>query len=127
MAAPAADRQLRQYNLNAQPGPTTPQSSKDSLKKADKAIKVVEKVPGGAGPIQKGMFDGWWSWMVDTASKSDQALGGEPPRQDYTVISLPAPTTWPLGQPNGSIPPERAAALNAGNAPLVNGVGNGQA
>lgn len=125
--APAGGSQLKQWNENVSPGPTTPPSSKDSLNKADKAINKVKKLPGGAGPIHQGIFDGWWDWVKDTVGKTDQNLGGDPPRQDYTVISVPVSTTWPTVQPGGSIPAERATALNAVSDALVNVAAYGQA
>jgi hypothetical protein len=113
-------KQLKQFNLNAQQGSTIPPDSKESLDKADKSWKAVSKVPGGAGKIQQGILDAWWSWAKDSASKISQSLGFDPPRQDYTTPTMPVWHTFAPVQPDPNIPPERAAALNAVSDALSN-------
>ncbi len=110
---PQAGRQLKQFNANPKQGPTLPQSSKDSLNKADKSIKVVKKLAPRGTNLQMGMFDGWWGWAKDTTEKIDQSLGGDPPRQDYNVSTLPVWYRWPHTPPDASISIARANALNA--------------
>jgi hypothetical protein len=104
-----------------------PQSSKDSLNKADNSIKKVEKLAPRGTNIQMGIFDRWWEWAKDTTKKIDQALGGDPPRQDYTVSTLPVWHRWPHTQPDINISSARANALNAASDALADVVAYGTA
>ena len=117
---PQAGRQLKQFNANPQQGPTLPPNSKDSLDKADKAWKEVEKLSPRGTNIQKGLLDQWWGWVKDTSKKISQSLGFDPPRQDYNVSTLPVWYRWPHVQPDGvNISAARAAALNAASDALA--------
>jgi hypothetical protein len=124
---PEAGRQLKQFNFNPEQGPTMPQSSKDSLNKADNSLKKVEKLAPRGTNIQMGIFDRWWEWAKDSAKKIDQALGGDPPRQDYNVSTLPVWHRWPHTQPDLNISSARAAALNAASDALADVVAYGTA
>ncbi len=119
LSRPQAGRQLKQFNFNPEQGPTLPPSSKDSLNKADKSLNKVEKLSPTGTNIQIGIFDRWWKWAKDTAEKIDKSLGGDPPRQDYNVSTLPIWYRWPHTQPDANITPARAAALNAASDALA--------
>ena len=124
---PEAGRQLKQFNINPQQGPTMPQSSKDSLNKADNSIKKVEKLSPRGTNIQMGIFDRWWEWVKDTTKKIDKSLGGDPPRQDYNVPTVPVWYRWPHTQPDTNISAARATALNAASDALADVVAYGTA
>jgi hypothetical protein len=96
-----------------------PQSSKDSLNKADKALKPVKKLAPTGTNIQIGIFDEWWGWVKDTTEKIDKALGGDPPRQDYNVATVPIWYRWPHTSPDATISITRANALNAASDALA--------
>ncbi len=116
---PQAGSQLKQFNANPYQGPTMPQSSKDSLNKADKSIKKVKKLAPTGTNIQMGIFDRWWGWVKDTTEKIDKSLGGDPPRQDYNVATVPIWYRWPHTSPDATISITRANALNAASDALA--------
>jgi hypothetical protein len=124
---PQAGRQLKQFNANPEQGPTMTPNDKDSLDKADKAFKKVEKLSPRGTNIQQGIIDRWWGWAKDSAKKISQSLGGDPPRQDYNVSTLPIWHRWPHVQSDANISPARAAALNAASDALANVVAYGTA
>ena len=105
---PQGGSQLRQFNINPEQGPSMTPNDKDSLDKADKAFKKVEKLSPRGTNIQQGIIDKWWGWTKDTAKKISQALGGDPPRQDYNVSTLPVWHRWPHTQPDANISAARA-------------------
>ena len=92
-----------QRNLNVYPGPLGPPNEKDSLKKADNAFKLVSKLPAGPTQIHKGIISRWWGWMKQTASDISKNLGGDPPRQDYTIIATPVRMALPPVQADGQL------------------------
>jgi hypothetical protein len=104
---------LKQFNMNVQQGSASPPNSKDSLNKADKAFKAVNKIPAGPTQIQKAMVGGWWGAVKDAATKISQSLGFDPPRQDYKTVTFPVRHPFPPVQPGGAISADRAAAFNA--------------
>jgi hypothetical protein len=116
----AGGRQLKQFNWNANQGPPLPSNSKDSLNKADKAFKAVNKLPAGPTQVQKAIVGGWWGWVKDKASKISQALGFDPPRQDYTTVTQPVFLSFPPVQPGLNVSAARAAAINAVSTALLN-------
>jgi hypothetical protein len=124
-AGPGGGRQQR--NLNTYPGPTSPPSDKDALKKADEAWNLVNKLPVRGVPIQKAITNSWWDKVKKAAEDISKALGGDPPRQDYQQITLPNFVTWPAVQPGGGISQARADALNAASDDLANVVAYGRA
>jgi hypothetical protein len=124
---PLAGRQLKQFNFNPEQGPTMTPNDKESLDKADKSFKLVEKFSPRGTNIQLGIIDRWWNWTKDTAKKISQALGGDPPRQDYNVSTLPVWYRWPHTQPDANISPTRAAAMNAASDALADVVAYGTA
>jgi hypothetical protein len=116
----AGGRQLKQFNWNANSGSPLSSNSKDSLNKADKAFKAVNKLPAGPTQIQKAIVGSWWDWVKETASKISQALGFDPPRQDYTTVTQPVFLSFPPVQPGPNVSAARAAALNAVSTALLN-------
>jgi hypothetical protein len=124
---PEAGRQLKQFNFNPEQGPTMTPSDKDSLDKADKAFNKVKKLSPRGTNIQQGIISKWWGWVKDSAKKISQNLGGDPPRQDYNVSTLPVWHRWPHTQPDTNISPARAAAMNAASDALADVVAYGTA
>jgi hypothetical protein len=116
---PQSGQQLKQFNANPQQGPTIPPDGKETLDKADKAFKKVEKLSPRGTNIQQGIIDQWWGWAKDTSKKISQSLGFDPPRQDYNVSTLPVWYRWPHVQPGGNISSARADALNAASDALA--------
>ena len=112
-------RQLKQFNLNAKPGPMARPSDKDVLNKADKSFNAVSKLTPKPLKIQKAIIGGWWDWAKDSAKKIAQNLGGDPPRQDYNQTTLPVWHPWPPVQSGGGVSLARAAAMNATSAALA--------
>jgi len=124
---PQGSSQLRQFNINPEQGPTMTPNDKDSLDKADKAFKKVEKLSPRGTNIQQGIIDKWWGWTKDTAKKISQSLGGDPPRQDYNVPTVPVWYRWPHTQSDMNISSARADALNAASDALADVVAYGTA
>jgi hypothetical protein len=112
-------RQLKQFNLNSKSGPPSPPQSKPPLDKADKSFNKISKFPSGPTQVQKAVVGGWWNWVKKTASKISKSLGGDPPRQDYAMVTLPVHLSYPPVQPGGSVSAARAAALNAVSSTLL--------
>jgi hypothetical protein len=110
---------MKQFNWNANPGPSMPPKSKESLDKADKAFRQVNRLPAGPTQVQKGMVGGWWNMVKEAARKISQALGFDPPRQDYTTVTMPVQLSFPNVSPGPNISATRAAALNAVSAALL--------
>lgn len=119
MGLQAGGRQLKQFNYNANAGPMGSPSDKDSLAKADQSFNFVSKLTPKPLKIQKAIVGGWWNWAKDTASKASQALGFDPPRQDYDQTTLPVWHTWPPVQANVDVSVARAAAMNAVSSALA--------
>lgn len=119
----------QQYNLTSLPGSMSPSNDKAILDRADKSWNTVEKMAPRGVKVQKGILDLWWGWAKDTTKKISQALGFDPPRQDYDQFTEPVWHTWPAVQPDVNISPARAAALNAVSAALadVNAYGSAAA
>lgn len=116
----AGGRRLKQFNWNANSGTPMSSNSKDSLNKADKAFRAVNKLPAGPTQIQKAIIGRWWDWLKKTASKVSQQLGFDPPRQDYRTVTLPVHLSFADVQPGPNVSPARAAAINAVSAALLN-------
>lgn len=109
----------QQLNLNSQPGSASPPSDKDALDRADKSWNTVSKFSPRGVKVQKGILDVWWGAAKDAAKKISQALGFDPPRQDYDQFTEPVWHTWPAVQPDADISPARAAAINAASTALA--------
>jgi len=118
-----------QRNLSIYGGPMNSPSGKETLERADKAFGVVSKTPGAKQLfIQKGILSRWWQWVKDTTKKISRELGGDPPRQDYTVIAVPNKPSVPPLQPNPpDISADRAAALNAVTDAMLDVIAYGRA
>jgi hypothetical protein len=120
----------RRRNVKVYPGPMGSPKEKESLDKADKAFKVVNRFGGRAGrhlAIQRGLIAGWWQWTSDTARKISQGLGFDPPRQDYRILAMPERRTLPPTLPDATVSPARAAALNAITDLLLDAIAFGEA
>ncbi|MDP2706337.1 MAG: Ig-like domain-containing protein, partial [Burkholderiales bacterium] len=115
----AGGRQLKQFNLNSKAGPMGTPNDKAILDKADKSWDKVSKLTPKPLKIQKAILGGWWDWAKDSAKKISEALGGDPPRQDYNQATLPVWHTWPPVQSDANVSVRRAAALNAVSAALA--------
>lgn len=117
-----------QRNLNVYGGGLGDKNEKDSLNKADKAFKLVSKVPSGPTQVQKWLLGRWWDWVKDTASDISKNLGGDPPRLDYKIIALPdAKPILAVTTPDPDVSAARIAAMNALNDALLNIVVQGRA
>jgi hypothetical protein len=51
-------------------------------------------------------------WMFDMGATISQALGGDPPRTDFTIFDMPPPPELPLLQPAERLSADRAKAAN---------------
>jgi len=118
-----------QRNLSIYSGPMNSPGGKETLERADKAFGLVSKTPGAKQLfIQKGILSRWWQWVKDTAEKISRALGGDPPRQDYTILATPNKPTVPPLEPNPpDISPDRAAAVNAVTDAMLDVIAYGNA
>ena len=123
---PDAGSSYRQKNLKVFGGPGGPPPEKDSLKKADKVFRKVNKLPGGT-PIHKGLINKWWEAVKKAAEDISKNLGGDPPRQDFRNIATPDRLVLPPVQPDAEVSPARAAALNAVTDALTEALANGDA
>ncbi|MGH9818130.1 MAG: hypothetical protein ACRD6I_18865, partial [Candidatus Acidiferrales bacterium] len=113
-----------QRNLNIYPGPLGDKPEKDSLNKARRftgaigdgstAISVATGGPADfiGGFIPGKLFDYILDWNFTKAEQISQALGGDPPRQDYTLIAVVEPLAFTPLEPNEGLSAERAAASN---------------
>ncbi|MDO8598299.1 MAG: hypothetical protein Q7R45_16945, partial [Sulfuricaulis sp.] len=115
----AGGRQLKQFNLNSKSGPMGRPNDKEILDKADKSWDKVSKLTPKPLKIQKALLGQWWDWAKDSAKKISEALGGDPPRQDYDQATLPVWHRWPPVQSGANVSVRRAAALNAVSAALA--------
>lgn len=78
-----------QRNADIQGSTPGSKQEKSILEKAKKAIKFVSKFFKFAGPVakaEKKIVTSGINWQMDQAATISQNLGGDPPRQDYTVI-----------------------------------------
>ena len=117
----------RQLNLIAQPGSLGQPSAKETLARADTSFKVVSKIPSGPTQVQKAIVGGWWGWAKGAVEWATEALGLDPPRQDYNQVTMPVRHPIPSVLPDANISIPRAAALNAVNAALTEVVAFGSA
>ena len=97
---------------------------KPTIEKAKKGIDTIRKgktvvegltspgkVPGMA--IPNFLFGKILNFNFDTWSQASQALGGDPPRQDYTTIAMSPRIPFTPVQAGGDMTAGRAAAANA--------------
>ena len=116
--APQAGRQLKQFNWNAQPATTGGGAKGDGLAKTRNSLKQVNRFVGRAydtKPIALplAVANAGIEWDLNKAEQISNSLQGDPPRQDYTLISVPVKLELPPVQPSTDISVDRAAALNA--------------
>lgn len=102
-------------NIQVYGGPLRPRPDKEILKKARKATGAVGKLGTDKGALFIPKQGALWliGWQLDAAADMSQAMGGDPPRQDYQSISMPDKPSVPLVQPDAQLSAARAAALNA--------------
>lgn len=73
---------------------------------------LIEKVGLGQG-IPGMLFDKLLSTIFEVATEISKALGGDPPRADYTSFSFPPAPELPRLVAEGNLSPQRAAAGQA--------------
>jgi len=66
------------------------------------------------------------TWMMDQAAEISRNLVGDPPRQDYTSVSIPAKITLPPAEPPVGVSPALAAAMDNVRQALTDVVYYGQ-
>ena len=87
-----------QLNLNAYGGTPGGNREKGILAKTRNALKFVSKFAKGLNPFakaQKKIVMGGIEVALDTADQIDEALGGDPPRQDLNLIAEAEPVLLP--------------------------------
>ena len=52
------------------------------------------------------------TWMMEQAAEISLNLVGDPPRQDYTSVTIPAKITLPPAEPPVGVSPALAAAMD---------------
>jgi hypothetical protein len=67
---------------------------------------------GGGLAIPNYIFQRGLNWIYDTAEEISNALQGDPPRSDFTIIEQPKRAVVPSLQASGQITPEIATAAN---------------
>jgi len=102
-------------NLMSGPGDELPQENQSN-----------ENVQPGPATLPF-MLDARRDAVFKTTRTGAPALGLDPPRQDYTVVSVPVSTTLPAVVAGPGVTPQRAAAINAASDALVNVLAYGQA
>ncbi len=110
-------------NLNTFGAPLGSPQEKAGLEKARQGIKTINRFSGGKAtrafniPRRGVMY--LIDWQFDSATKISQALGQDPPRQDYNQIDVPAKPTFTPLQPDADITAAEANALNAITASML--------
>jgi hypothetical protein len=110
---PLGDKKSGQLNTDSKSGPSITPNGKETLDRADKSWKLVEKMAPNGTQVQTGILDAWWGWAKDTTKWASHELGFDPPRQDYTVATVPVWHRWPHIQPGVNMSAARANAHNA--------------
>ncbi|MDO8690599.1 MAG: Ig-like domain-containing protein, partial [Dehalococcoidia bacterium] len=118
-----------QRNLDVAPGSLGSRKEKDILDKASKATGGISKLGADKGalfiPKQLAMY--LVNWLLSTEREISKAMGGDPPRQDFTVLASPSkPAVTPV-QPDGQISVGRAAALNSFVDAMLDAIAHGRA
>ena len=119
LALPAAGSSNRvQHNLHAIQGPTGSSNKPTILDKTKEALDLMGGFIGNAFdtdpfdlPLR--MVGASIAMQLETASIIDNALGLDPPRQDFHQLTSPHKLQLPPLQPGGNLTPARAAAINA--------------
>ncbi len=114
-AAAVQGRQTAQRNLNVYGASPGSNNDKESLKKAARAGAIVGAMPKGTmavfipGLAVKQLT----KWQLTTAAEISRQLGGDPPRQDYTLVSDAVPVLLLPVTAGGDVSQQMAAAINA--------------
>ncbi len=90
----------------------------DMIQKGKDAIEIVSDVQGwAAGKIGMGipdyLFGKILDFNLDAWARAAEALGGDPPVEDYDEIAMPEPISLPAFAPAEEVSPEHTAAVNA--------------
>lgn len=115
--APLPNKQLKPFNANPQQSSTSGNGKNADLSKTRNSLKQVNRFVGRAYDnsitVPLAVANAGIEWDLNNAEKISNALQGDPPRQDYTIISLPQVLQLQLTQAGGGITQGRADALNA--------------
>ena len=130
--APQASRQLKQFNLNVQQASGGSPAKGDGLAKTRKSLKLVNGFVDKAyrpnpAAVPLAVANAGIEWDLNNAEKISNALQGDPPRQDYTLISVPVIKMLPPVQAGPGLSPARAAALNDLDSALAEANADGAA
>jgi len=113
-----------QSNVQAAPGPMGSPDEKEGIARARRATdtlddgnSVLSLVTDPLGYIVGYIPDQLFDYILDfnyrTWNDACEALGGDPPRQDYNMIAVPEHFTFTLLAAGPDLSAERAAAANA--------------
>lgn len=111
-------KNFEDLNLNAQPASTGGSGKDNSLDKTRNSLKQVNRfVDRAYSPnpfaVPLAVANQGIAWDLNNAEKISNALQGDPPRQDYTIIDTPHELQLPHVQAGGGLTVGRANALNA--------------
>lgn len=103
-----------QRNLNVYGATPNDYSDKDILNKASKYGTYIGGAGNGTG---EGFIPGvgvtiLTEWQLTMGARISRAMGGDPPRQDYTQIAEATPVLLPPVQAGNGVTPALAQALN---------------
>jgi hypothetical protein len=79
---------------------------------------LMEKMGLGTGGMPGMILGEMVQWMFDMGAAISQALGGDPPRADFTAFDMPPPPELPVLEPAEWLSADRARAGNAMAASL---------
>jgi len=79
---------------------------------------LMEKMGLGAGGMPGMMLGEMVQWLFDMGAVISEALGGDPPRTDFTSFEMPQPPDLPVLEPGAGLSPDRVAAANAAASDL---------
>jgi hypothetical protein len=113
---PQAQPQLKWFNWNPEPSRTAPPPKSDELIKTENSLKLMNKYIDRAYDsslvLPLAVANRGITWDLNNAKQISHSLQGDPPRQDFTLISQPVKLKLPPEQAGGGISVARAAALN---------------
>ena len=116
-----------QRNLNVAPGPKHSPEVQNAYDTSRKAVSALGNASDGltlatdpagfiGGYIPGYLFGHIIDFWYDTMDKIDKALNDDPPRQDYTIISLPEAVSFIPLQAGTGVSQAKADAANARTA-----------
>jgi Bacterial Ig-like domain (group 1) len=115
--------QLKPFNFNASQSTTSNSNKNADLSKTRNSLKAVnrfvDKAYDKSLAVPLAVANAGIEWDLNNAEKISNALNGDPPRQDYTLISQPQLLQLPPTQAGGGITQARADALNAVDSALA--------